>query len=235
MTQLQVNLPDITLPESNLSCTCESSHGILGIGVKTCQKLCDIADTQDGDDKNILLRAALVFGCSTFDSVGKQMTKDSLEQVINNDDGAQRTFEDFISREIKKEPEKILSRVLSKPDYRSELIMKVQESVEGKSLQSYEEISKLSAKFGISVKDIISESDAKNLFGTRQQVIHELDMDPHEQGRQRTRLSDELVKQTEAILSAAAKLIAVTHEKIHMRPATAEESKDNALAEGEES
>lgn len=224
--RLSVVLPDINLVESELNCTCKQAHDILALGIETCQRLCDIAEPMESIDKAILLRSALIFGCSTLDSVGKRMVQDCLEEVINNDEGAQKIFESFISRQIKKEPEKVLARALSKPDYRSELIHVIQESVYGTSLQSYSQISELTAKFGIATSEVVSEDAGRKIFEIRQLVIHELDMNPDGSGTQLEREPEELVSQCDAVLKATANLIKLTHQKIHKRPVTVKEHGD---------
>jgi len=215
---IRIDLPDIELTNSDLACTCKQSYDILEFGLNTCKRLFELAQDTTGDDKMMLLRSALIYGCSTLDSVGKRLTRDCLKELIDLDEAAQKTFEQHIAREIKRSPDRILAKALSRPDYRGELIKFSQESTEGVSLQSFSQISELTAKFGIPTNEVISESSAKEAFNARQQVIHELDIDPEQTGAQRERTEGELEGHIKTVLEAAAKLIQNTHAKIHAIP-----------------
>ena len=180
--------------------------------------LYDLAQSQSAN-KEDLLRAVLIFACSTIDSVGKQLTKDCLKELIDNDEGAQKTFEQYISRRIDKDPKKILARALSNPDYRGELIKVLQESIEGTSLQSFAQISELTARFGIVTDSIVTRVKAEKIFDTRQKIIHEMDIEAlatsGTQAQRRSRAESELKELTEQILEACCKLIEAVHDKIH--------------------
>jgi len=120
-------------PSVQADCTCHLANQIYSTGSSTCANLYNLSQTQT-ESKEDLLRACLVFACSTMDSVGKQLTRSCLKELIDFDEGAQKTFEQHISRLIDKDSKKILSRALATPDYRGELIEVVQESVERTSL-----------------------------------------------------------------------------------------------------
>lgn len=213
-------MPQLTTRQPNIheNCTCVATGQIYSTGTSTCMNLYDLAQSQSAN-KEDLLRAVLIFACSTIDSVGKQLTKDCLKELIDNDEGAQKTFEQYISRRIDKDPKKILARALSNPDYRGELIKVLQESIEGTSLQSFAQISELTARFGIVTDSIVTRVKAEKIFDTRQKIIHEMDIEAlatsGTQAQRRSRAESELKELTEQILEACCKLIEAVHDKIH--------------------
>jgi len=208
----------VSSPTVQKDCTCSTADAIYLTGKSTCENLYNLSQTQ-ATSKEDLLRAVLLFSCSTIDSVGKQLAKDCLKEVIDVDEGAQKIFEEHISRKIKQQPEKLLARALSNPDYRGELIKFVIESIDGTSLQSYQQISELTAKFGIVTDEIISQDKAKAVFDARQKIIHEMDIEvlaeSGSRAQRRTRAENELKQLSEGILEAACKLIDNVHKKIH--------------------
>ncbi len=213
-------MPQLTTRQPNIheNCTCVMAGQIYGTGTSTCINLYNLAQSQSAS-KEDLLRAVLIFACSTIDSVGKQLTKDCLKELIDNDEGAQKTFEQYISRRIDKDPKKILARALSNPDYRGELIKVLQESIEGTSLQSYAQISELTARFGIITESIVTRAEAEKIFDIRQKIIHEMDIEvlatSGTQAQRRSRAENELKDLTEQILEACCKLLEAVHNKIH--------------------
>ena len=213
MPALNVNTPVV-----QEDCTCYMAAAIYATGMNTCVNLFALVQSQTAN-KEDLLRAILLFACSTIDSVAKQLLKDCLEELINADEGAQKTFEEYISRQIDKEPKKVLARALSKPDYRGELIKILQESMAGKSLQSYAQISELTARFGIATAAVITQEDAAKVFDVRQKITHEMDIESLStsgtSAQRRTRAESELKELTECILTSSCKLIQEVHNKIH--------------------
>jgi hypothetical protein len=199
-------------------CTCKTTSEIYATGKLTCENLYNLAQSQ-AENKEDLLRAVLIFACSAIDSVGKQLTKDCLKELIDMDEGAQKTFEQYISRQIDKDPKKILARALSNPDYRGELIKVLQESIERTSLQTYAQISELTARFGIATDTIIPRTNADKIFDVRQKIIHEMDIEllatTGSTAQRRQRAESELKDLTEQILEAVCKLIEAVHNKIH--------------------
>ncbi len=207
-----------SMPSIHDDCTCQVAGKVYETGKQTCEKLYELSCSQS-ESKDDLLRATLVFACSTIDSVGKQLANDCLKELIDIDTGAQESFENYIARTIENESKKILSRALASPDYRGELIKTLIESLEAKSLQSHEQLSRLTAYFGVMTDKVVSVSDAKKIFEIRQIIIHEMDIEPANStgtpAQRRQRAENELKEHTEKILVASKNLIQEVHNKIH--------------------
>lgn len=213
-------------PSTQEDCTCSTAAAIYNTGADTCSNLFHLAQSHT-ENKEDILRSVLLFACSTIDSVGKQLSKDCLKELIDSDEGAQETFQTFIEREIKKDSAKILPRALSRPDYRNELINVLKESIEGKSLQSYSQISELTARFGIPTDKIITQKEAERIFDARQKIVHEMDINAiASQGnstQRHVRAEGEIKTLIENMMSASCALIQTVHDKIHEPRATLSE------------
>ncbi|MEK7549852.1 MAG: HEPN domain-containing protein [Patescibacteria group bacterium] len=147
--------------------------------------------------KQDLLRATVIFACAGLDSILKTLVEDCLEEVINQSEGAEKSFKDFIEKRIKnknhssrnsiKQKEEnpfndfdysFLSSILCSSDPRTVLLEKYKKNFSG-SLQSAEEVFRVGAAFELETKKIIegtSEADFKKAFEIRNKITHELDI-----------------------------------------------------------
>jgi hypothetical protein len=203
-------------------CSCRTSVEIYETGRQTSASLFAMYQSFTGEgDKDDLLRAMLLFACSTFDSVGKRLTEDCLEELIDKEEGgAQEQFEDFVKRNISKDPASVLSKVLTRQNYRQGLINLLIKEIKGSSLQSYEQLGRLTSYFGIKTDDVISIQDAKSIFEARNKITHEMDIivasEPTGNSAQKkSRAEGELKDFTEKILYACKNLVEEVHKKIH--------------------
>lgn len=207
----------LSLPSESV---CANAAQVYETGRKTCERLFDIAQHVTGDGKDDLLRAMLLFACSTIDSLGKRLAEDCLEELINKKgpdgalSGAQKQFEVFVKRTIDKDAAEVLSKVLTTHDYRRELINLLKAEIESASLQSFQQLNKLVSYLGISagIQEIITQEDANKVFSARNTITHEMDIVATTGGGTPTtlqvqRAEEELRELTEKILEACKKLV----------------------------
>jgi hypothetical protein len=181
-----------------------------------------------------LLRAMLVFACSGLDAVVKQLIKDTLPKVIDNDKtekDAQEAFRKFIERRIKKnnsfgvEEKSIqidtsfISKILSSQSPRNELLKALQESLNSNSLQSRDELLKVAGYFAITQEEVLQDTDTTKLaFETRNDIIHEMDVDlkANKQGQKKRKVrgAPNMIKYTENILNIGACFINTVAKKV---------------------
>jgi len=64
----------------------------------------EAGDLEQANSAQDLLRAMLLFACSGLDAVVKQLIEDSLHDVLQHDLGAQREFQKFVERRLKRTP-----------------------------------------------------------------------------------------------------------------------------------
>ena len=132
------------------------------------------------DHEQDLLRAALLFAAAGLDSMVKQLIRDALPNVIENDEGARQQFSDYVQTKINKnnsfDTKLITFALLSdhpKFYFRSELI----KELTGSSLQSKDQILRAAAYFAIPADEITSHPNKlKIVFDSRNQIAHEMDV-----------------------------------------------------------
>lgn len=206
-------------------CGCAKSVSIYKIGSQTCNNLYRLAQAQESDDdKDDLLRSMLIFACSTIDSLGKQLVRDCLKELIDQkessgDSGAKMQFQSFIRKQIDKEGAVLLARVLSAEDYREELVDVLKQKLTDSSLQSYQQLAILTGHFGVPTDKVINKKDADAIFDARNKITHEMDIDQLAPGSpqptRRRRAEGELKALTEKMLGASKLLVEQVHKRAH--------------------
>lgn len=141
------------------------------------------------DVEQNLLRAMLIFASSGLDSMVKQLVKDSLPLIIKGNEGAQKMFEAYVEKRIKKSDEldtKFLSRLLSNQNPQNILINDLVYSICSASLQSKEQLLKVAANFDIPTVEISKDlKKLEEIFSVRNQIAHEMDVDFKQPNRSR--------------------------------------------------
>lgn len=135
---------------------------------------------QKEENQNIL-RAIVLFSCSGVDAIVKQLINDTLEYVIEHDEGAFNQFKQFSTKKIQNKSEtdfNLLTELLICENPRKILISVLKKELTQNSLQSAEELFRVASYFNIETKKL--EPDDKKLreiFKVRNQITHELDVD----------------------------------------------------------
>lgn len=185
-----------------------------------------------GHAEQDLLRAMLVFACSGLDAVVKQLIADALEPVVNRDIGAQKEFQKFVERRLKKgivadEKERsastpitsldttLLASILVQENPRSQLIELLKIGLSDDSLQSKDQLLRVAAHFAITRDQVMTnEEETKKGFDTRNEIIHEMDVDLSGRKKRRQRKRDQMVTLSENMLSIASRFIMAVKGKL---------------------
>ncbi|MDD3187535.1 MAG: HEPN domain-containing protein [Bacilli bacterium] len=128
-----------------------------------------------------LLRAIILFSGSTIDAIIKKLINDTIQEVIDRDDGANSEFKDFVSKTIQDSKNIINSKLLSElfvcNSPKEQLIIELKKNLTHNSLQSADEIAKTIGYFGIPTKELpIKIDELKSLFIVRNKIMHEMDV-----------------------------------------------------------
>lgn len=177
-----------------------------------------------------LLRAMILFSCSGMDATVKQLVRDSIESVIERDDGARGQFSKFIERRLKRgsndESERsgsgqvgldygLLANILANPQPRAVLISALIDGLTADSLQSRDQILKVAGHFALTRDDILAADDVtKAAFRARNQLAHEMDIDFRNDNQRRARTYADMVLWSENILQISAQFIRRVAEKL---------------------
>jgi len=164
-----------------------------------------------------LYRAMLIFACAGLDIFVKQLIRTKLPRLIAADRKAEAKFKDHVRRGLGKDDKEVLNTValaLIDRNPREVLLADYLESMTSESLQSVEELFRVSEAAGLDSKFIFN-SEKRNLlkdaFTVRNQIIHEMDIVvTHEKKTghrtRRQRRADMMEKHTRALLDLAQEL-----------------------------
>ena len=124
----------------------------------------------------------LIFACAGLDIFVKQLIRTKLSKLIGADKRAEAKFKEHVRRGLNKDDKEVLNTValaLIDRNPRDVFLADYLESMTSESLQSVEELCRVSEASGLDTKSIFS-MEKKNLlkdaFTVRNQIIHEMDI-----------------------------------------------------------
>ena len=169
------------------------------------------------DQEQDILRAALVMSCAGMDAALKQTIRDCLESLLETNDQVRAGFQKFIRKRISGEGDvlelaggaKFLALILAEREPRKRLIEEYIRELTGESLQSAEEIARTTAALGLDYQELeLDIVRLKEIFGIRNKIIHELDIDLDAPKRKRrVRGQADLLDNSDFILSVTKTIV----------------------------
>jgi hypothetical protein len=169
------------------------------------------------DQEQDILRAALVMSCAGVDAVLKQAIRDSLEALLEKDKAVREGFEKFIHKRISGESDvlelaggaKFLASILAEREPRKRLIEDYIKALTGDSLQSADEVFRTVSALGLDPKAMkLDIPKLKEIFGIRNKIIHELDIDLSAKSRKRrVRSQSDLLENADFILRTTRSIV----------------------------
>jgi hypothetical protein len=179
------------------------------------------------DEEQDLLRAMLMFAGSGLDAMIKQLTGDALPHVLERDQGAHKMLQEHVQRRLVPRDPSALERAaavdtrfiavaLTSNVPRDALVRDLVASITAESMQSREQVLRAAAHFGIASKDIASDpGELTKVFGIRNQIGHEMDVDLTALNRKRrSRRRNDMVKATKALLATGANFLREVDKKL---------------------
>ncbi len=175
------------------------------------------------DEEQDLLRAMVVFAGAGLDSMTKQLVRDALP-VLAKDPDARTQIERLGARHLSRSgvtdvDEGVpaqqslnlqrLARVLMGDSPRDGLLDLIVEDLTAGSLQSAAELHKVVGYLGLKGSDLgVTDGQLKAVFGCRNMLIHEMDIDFTQANRNRfPRKRDDMVAFAKTLLSASGSLL----------------------------
>lgn len=137
------------------------------------------------DGEQDLLRAAVVFAARGLDITIKELIRGSLRALAACDEDVREEFEKFTRRQLKSDPElggktdptKFLAQLLVSESPYEKLIENYIYDLTGSSLQSTDELFKAAAALDLENRFLVdNKAGLKTAFDTRNDIIHELDV-----------------------------------------------------------
>jgi hypothetical protein len=166
------------------------------------------------DEEQDLLRACIVFAGAGLDSMTKQLIADALPAVVERSPGAETMFKQHVGRHMLRDATgelapATLAEILADRDPRNYLIRRLIHDLTSGSLQSAEEVMRIASYFDIPSRDLeIEVKFAQEIFGARNQIVHEMDVHFDQVNRnRRSRTRAKVVSYTNEILRIASVLL----------------------------
>jgi hypothetical protein len=132
------------------------------------------------DHEQDLMRAALVFAAAGLDSLIKQLIRDTLQQVIAQNEGARAQFVDYVAGKLKRtdgQQIRFLAETIASEAPTIHLQRQLITELTGSSLQSKDELLRAAAYFAIPANEISDDvNKLKTIFQARNQIAHEMDV-----------------------------------------------------------
>lgn len=145
-----------------------------------------------------LLRAAVVFTGAGLDATLKQLIRDTLPHLLEENEQAHSKFEAFAADRLgtgEIADATVLARYLTAPNPRDRLIEDYIYKLTGSSLQSAEEVQQVAGALGINSKDLRKRiAGLRELFVARNEISHELDLQAPEKQGDRSRRTRSMPK-----------------------------------------
>lgn len=165
------------------------------------------------DEEQDLLRAMLMFTSAGLDSMLKQLIKDVLSFVIEDNIGARLQFKNYVEKKLIQKSTisspnidiKLLSDILVETSPKKALKQKLLDDLTSDSIQSKDQLLKVAAFFGITPDALsIDAKKLKEVFDVRNHIAHKMDIDFKQPNRNRVpRSRDDMVEKTNILLQVA--------------------------------
>lgn len=169
------------------------------------------------DEEQDLLRAMLVMAAAGLDGMAKQLIRDALPSLVKRSAKVREGLETFVQRQITADSgsqpaasgAKFLARVLAAESQQSRVIEEYIAKLTGGSLQSADELIRTATALGLEPSACgIDKKKVGDIFGARNQIIHELDMNPAGKKRKRhLRKQKDMVAHADTLLGIAQSLL----------------------------
>jgi hypothetical protein len=222
MTQLFLHSP--ATPQCS---ACQNAHSILIAARQSSSSFLDIFDQTRAqrkargmptDEEQDLLRAMMLFAASGLDSMIKQLIRDALPIVIEKHEGALAQLAVFFARALKrKEPMDIdfIAGTLLHDSPRQRVINELIQDLTSASLQSSEQVLRVAAFFDIPSRTLTENPrQLQDIFGRRNQMAHEMDVDFSQPNRtRRPRAKQAMIDDTNELFRVSAAFLAQVDER----------------------
>ncbi len=163
------------------------------------------------------LRAMLVFAAAGLDAMVKCLVRNALPALLADGDPAiDQRLKSFVSRKAKADPDyKFLAEAVSSPNPRGRVIAAWMDDLTAGSQQSIAAVETAASAFGIAAGTLAQGRDTlAKAFLARNQIVHEMDLEPSQNRARRQRSREAMVALTQQVLSTAAVFLAEVEKKL---------------------
>ncbi len=204
-------------PDEPTSAECQNAYIILSNAHESSGSFLDIFNSTrragnargtPTDEEQDLLRAMLLFAAAGLDSMVKQLVRDALPKVLVTNVGARAMLKGFLARRLKKGDETdydLMAEIIVDDEPRDRVIQELVVDLTSSSLQSGEQLLRAASFFDVPSNRISEDPrELKRIFGVRNQIAHEMDVDFGQPNRnRRPRARGQLVDNTNELFRVA--------------------------------
>ncbi len=172
------------------------------------------------DAEQDLLRAMLVFAAAGLDAMLKELVRTALPVLLNKGIG-QKSFVGFVARRTEGPgpvDHKFLAAALASANARNHLIKAWLDDQTSGSLQSVDEVLKLTTNFEIDFAVIFPQKaqreSLRKAFEARNQIVHEMDLKFSSTRSRHQRTVDDATNLTQQVFETAAILLSAVEAKL---------------------
>ena len=209
--------PFFHYPEAPASQECQNAFVILCNAHESASSFLDIftstrrarsARGTPTDEEQDLLRAMLLFATAGLDSMVKQLIRDALPKAMETNEGAKAMLKNFMARRLRRGDEldfDLLADVIADECPRDRVVDELIADLTSGSLQSSEQLLRAAAHFDIPSSSITEDAGKlKDIFGVRNEITHEMDVDFSQPNRnRRPRARRQIVEDTDEVFRVA--------------------------------
>lgn len=166
------------------------------------------------DEEQDLLRAMLIFAGAGLDSSLKHALAEALPAALERSEAARGAFRTFAERQLRglrdgQDSVKFLARILTGSSPAAQLRYEYIDSLVSNSLQSTEELARVTSAFGLERSQVKPSIDsAKPVFRVRNQILHELDINfDHATRNRESRSRPMMIQHVNVLLSIAGSIL----------------------------
>ena len=159
-----------------------------------------------------------------FDSMIKQLVRDTLSLTIDRSKGAEENLKTFISRRLARQGSldpSFLSSVLASRDPRDVLVSELVADLISQSLQSKDQVLRVASYFDIPSAALATDlALLERIFRARNEIVHEMDVDFAQTNRnRRPRRKAVMIRHTAEILRLANAFLSEVDRGLSQAPA----------------
>lgn len=178
---------------------------------------------QTTDPEQDLLRAMVVFAGAGLDAAAKRLIQESLPVLAKQDEAVGEALRGFAARRLREEARAadtargflLLAAAISNESPQSAVVAAYVEELIGGSLQSVDRLFEGLSALGLKKNVSVNAADLKNVFETRNRIVHEMDMDLTKANRRRTsRKRDPMIAAVNALLSLGWNLVSAVDQRL---------------------
>jgi len=208
---------------------CAKAYLVLSYAHETAAHFLKVFDEPGGqkrakggptDEEQDVLRAMVVFAAAGLDSMLKQLIRDTLPALVEQNEEVKDRLESFVGDRLlrlgDKDGRRFMTGVLLASSSHEACVEALVGELTSHSLQSYDELLRVAAHLDLGGAALgHSKADLKGVLDARNNIVHEMDIDFEQPKRnRRTHRRDDMVGYANVLLNTADNVLQAVAKKL---------------------